>query len=264
MKRYMQLSISEEKLADLKKWFTNYVHTFQYSEPEKQQNIDLKEDHTLRVCKEISNIGKQLGLKDDQLRLAEMIALLHDIGRFEQYALYHTFKDRSSENHAELGISIIEKFGLLESLDNNTTKNIIRCAIKYHNRHSLPLEESETCLFYSKLIRDADKLDIWKVVIDHYYSKEENKNGTVELELPDTPGFSEEVYNDLLNKNIVNMKYLRNLNDFKLFQAGWVFDINFQPTLDSIKKRRYIELIRDVLPESQKIDKVFDVIHDSF
>lgn len=260
----MQISISEESLTDLKNWFTNYVHTFQYSEPEKQQNIDLKEDHTLRVCKEISNIGKQLGLNDDQLRLAEIIALLHDIGRFEQYARFNTFKDRNSENHAELGIRIIEKFGLLESLDNNTIKSIILCAIKYHNRHSLPLEESETCLFYSKLIRDADKLDIWKVVIDHYYSKEENKNGAIELELPDTPGFSEEVYNDLINKNIVNMKYLRNLNDFKLFQAGWVFDINFQPTLDCIKKRHYIELIRAVLPESKKIDRVFEVIHDSF
>ena len=139
----MQISISEESLTDLKNWFTNYVHTFQYNEPEKQQNIDLKKDHTLRVCKEISNIGNQLGLNDDQLRLAEIIALLHDIGRFEQYARYYTFRDRSSENHAELGIRIIEKFGLLESLDNNNIKSIILCAIKYHNRHSLPLEESE-------------------------------------------------------------------------------------------------------------------------
>ena len=59
------------------------------------------------------------------------------------------------------------------------------------------------------------------------------------------------------------MKYLRNLNDFKMLQAGWVFDINFQPTLDCIKKRRYIELIREVLPESRKIDEVFEVIHSS-
>ena len=197
--RDIQISISEKSLADLKHWFTNYVHTFQYSESEKQQNIDLKEDHTLRVCKEISYIGKRLGLNDNQLRLAEIIALLHDIGRFEQYARYSTFRDRRSENHAELGIKIIEKFDLLESLDNNTLKSIIVCAIKYHNRHSLPLKESEICLFYSKLIRDADKLDIWKVVIDNYYAQEENRNGTLELDLPDTPGISEEVYNDLIN-----------------------------------------------------------------
>ena len=123
------------------------------------------------------------------------------------------------------------------------------------------MEESETCLFYSKLIRDADKLDIWKVVIDNYNRHEENKNSALELELPDTPGFLEEVYNELINKNIVNMKTIRNLNDYKLLQAGWVFDINFQPTLDCIKKRRYIELIRAVLPESRRIDEIFEVIN---
>ncbi len=124
----MQISIGKESLTDLKNWFANYVHTFQYNEPEKQQNIDLKEDHTLRVCKEISNIGNQLGLNNDQLRLAEIIALLHDIGRFEQYARYDTFRDSSSENHAELGIRIIEKFGLFKSFD-NTIKNIILRAL---------------------------------------------------------------------------------------------------------------------------------------
>jgi len=255
--------MSEESLTDLKNWFANYVDTFQYSEPEKQQNIDLKKDHTLRVCQEILTIGKQLGLKDDQLRLAEIIALLHDIGRFEQYARYATFKDRSSENHAELGVKIMEKCGLLESFDNHTIKRIILCAVKYHNRLSLPLKETDACLFYSKLIRDADKLDIWKVVIDDYYKSEENRNGTLVLELPDTPGFSEVVYNELMNRNIVNMKHIKNLNDLKLFQAGWVFDINFRPTLDCIKERRYINLIRAVLPESKKIDRVFEVIHDS-
>jgi len=57
----MQISISREKLTELKDWFTNYVRTFQYNEPEIQQNIDLKEGHTMRVCKEILYIGKQLG-----------------------------------------------------------------------------------------------------------------------------------------------------------------------------------------------------------
>jgi hypothetical protein len=156
-----------ERLKDLKDWFTKYVRTSQYNEPEIQQNIDLKKDHTLRVCEEILYIGKQLGLTDDELRLAEIIALLRDVGRFEQYALYNTFMDGNSENHAELGIKILEKFGVLESFD-DTINDIILRAIKYHNRHSLPRNETEPCLFYAKLIRDADKFDIWKVVIDYY------------------------------------------------------------------------------------------------
>lgn len=257
------IQISNERLQELKNWFTDYVHTFHYSEPEKQRNIDLKENHTRRVCGEILNIGKQLGLDEDQLRLAEIIALLHDIGRFDQYARYSTFRDRSSENHAAIGIRIINQCGILESFDNNI-KNIIIRAIQYHNRQSVPLAETETCLFYSKLIRDADKLDIWKVVIDNYYRSEDKRNGVLELDLPDTPGVSEEIYNALINQQVVNMKYIRNLNDFKLLQVGWVFDINFQPTIEEIKKRRYIELIQAVLPQSSQLNKVFEVIHAAF
>jgi len=259
----MQMSITLERLTELKDWFTNYVHTFQYSNPEIQQNIDLKEGHTMRVCKEILYIGEHLGLNDDELRLAEIIALLHDVGRFEQFARYKTFLDRNSENHAELGIKILEKSGVLESFD-NTIKDIILRAIKYHNRPSLPREETGTGLFYTKLIRDADKLDIWKVVTDYYYRKDSKKNVAIELDLPDTPGFSEIVYHDLKNKKIVNIKHIKNLNDFKLLQIGWIFDINFQPTLDCIKVRGYLEMIRNVLPESPEIDKVFDDIFVSY
>jgi len=258
----MQIAITGEKLAELKDWFTKYVHTFKYNDPDKQQNIDLKEDHTIRVCKEISTIGKQLGLNDDELRLSEIIALFHDIGRFEQYARYHTFMDRKSENHAESGITIIKKFGILNQFDDAVNNLIIR-SIQYHNRPSLPHHESEVCLFFSKLLRDADKLDIWKVVTDYYLRKETKRNTAIELGLPDTPGFSEEVYHDLINRSIVKIEHVKNLNDFKLLQIGWVFDINFQPTLNCIKERRYLEMISGVLPESKRINDIFNIIHVS-
>jgi len=87
----VKIILSKKSVADLKKWFTSYVQTFKYKDLELQQNIDLKKDHTRRVCEEIINLGEQLGLNEDELRLAEIIALLHDIGRFEQYARYKTF-----------------------------------------------------------------------------------------------------------------------------------------------------------------------------
>ncbi len=258
----MQILITKESLNELRDWFTIYVHTFQNSDPEIQQNFDLKEGHTMRVCKEICTIGKQLGLNDDEQRLAEIIGLLHDVGRFEQYARYKTFMDKKSENHAELAIKILAKFDVLKLFD-KPVQEIILQAIKYHNRPSLPLEKTERWLFYAKLIRDADKLDIWKVVIDYYYRLEAQRNVVIELDLPDTLGFSEEVYRDLISKRFVDMKYVRNLNDLKLLQVGWIFDINFQPTMDCIKERGYLEMIRGVLPKSKKMDEIFDVVHSS-
>lgn len=256
----MRIKIDQIKLAVVKQWFTDYVNTFKFVDQGIQQNINLKKGHTMRVCKEILNIGAQLGLSDDELRLAEIIALLHDTGRFEQISRYQTFMDSKSVDHAELGIEILKHFDVLKPFD-VSIKKLIYCSIKYHSKPLLPVVETEQCMFFCKLIRDADKLDILNVVTEYYNRNGKEKNNSIVLELPDTPGISNEVYRHLLNKNIVNIDHVTNLNDFKLLQAGWIFDINFQPTMDSIKKRRYIELIREVLPESKEIDEIFDLIN---
>ena len=143
---------------------------------------------------------------------------------------------------------------------NKSIQTLILRTILYHNRLSIPEGETNTCLFFSKLLRDADKLDIWRVVTDYYNQNNGERNGLLELGLPDTAGFSDKVYQDMLNKRIVDVKYLKNLNDFKLLQVGWIFDINFVPTFHCIKTRHYIKKIRQVLPESEKIETIFGVI----
>ncbi|MDT8401961.1 MAG: HD domain-containing protein [Bacteroidales bacterium] len=256
----MRINIDESSLEDIKRWFADYVTSFKKGEPEIQENIELKEDHTYRVCKEILTIGIKLDLSDDELRLAEIIALLHDVGRFEQYAGYGTFNDGKSVNHAGLGIEIILRNGVLDTLDISIRDLVIK-AIAYHNRVSLPDDETETCLFYSMLLRDADKLDIWKVVTDYYHRKDGKRNHGLELELPDTAGVSAEVLDDIRNGRAVNMKNIRNLNDFKLLQMAWIFDINFKPTRDIIKERNYLDKIRAVLPQSPETEEIFSRIY---
>jgi hypothetical protein len=258
----VKIIIDQIKLDEVKKWFTGYVHSFKFVDHGMQQNIDLKEDHTMRVCKEILNIGTQLGLNDDELRLAEIIAILHDTGRFEQISRYQTFMDSKSVDHAELGVNILKHFEVLKPFD-EAIRELIYCAVKYHSKPALPVFDNETCIFFTKLIRDADKLDIFNVVTGYYHKNGTEKNGDIVLNLPDTPGISGGVYRKLMNKSIVNIDHVTNLNDFKLLQAGWIFDINFQPTMECIIKRRYIELIREVLPESKEIDEIFHIINSA-
>jgi putative nucleotidyltransferase with HDIG domain len=252
------IKIDKKILINLKYWFSNYVQTFKHGDEVFQENIALKEKHTMQVCKEILHIGEQLGLNDDELRLSEVIALFHDIGRFEQYARYKTYADHESENHAELSVKILKENKVLNRFDKSIQTLILR-TILYHNRFALPEGETNTCLFFSKLLRDADKLDIWRVVTDYYNQNNGKRNDIIELGLSDTAGFSDEVYQDMLNKRIVDVKYLKNLNDFKLLQMGWIFDINFAPTFQCIKTRHYLEMIFQVLPKSEKIEKIFDV-----
>ena len=196
---HMKTSITTTKLIALKNGFDAYVDTFRSDDPQIQQSILLKKDHTLRVCEEIVALGEKLHLNPGELRLAEAIALLHDIGRFEQYTRYKTFVDRLSENHAELGVRILDKEGVLDAVE-AAAGDVIRYAIRHHNRRKLPEEAQGPRLFYLKLIRDADKLDIWKVVTDYYALKRPGSNMTLELDLPDSPGISAEVRRQLLDR----------------------------------------------------------------
>lgn len=82
----------------------------------------------------------------------------------------------------------------------------------------------------------------------------------IELSLPDTPGISEDVRRDLLSGRVVNVSHVRNMNDFKLLQVGWVFDIDFEPSWKRIQERRYLERLRAVLPDSQEIDEIFKFV----
>lgn len=249
----------QDILPGLKAWFSDYVEKFRSGDPDDRRNIELKVDHTRRVCEEILDVGESLGMKDEDLCLAEITALFHDIGRFEQYARYGTYRDLVSEDHAVLGVRVLRENHVLERLEPPTHDLILR-TVSYHNRAVLPEDETERCLIFSKLLRDADKLDIWRVVTDYYTQKNGTRNETIELDLPDTPDISETVHEDLMSGRIVRVGCLRTLNDFKLLQLGWIFDVNFPRTFQLVRERAYLKIIRDTLPTSAKVSEIFSKV----
>ena len=257
----MIIHVNDNDLKIIRARFEQYVETFKELEASHQINISLKRDHSLRVCDNILLIGKALGLEDGELCLAEVIGLLHDIGRFEQYAKYRTFIDSKSVNHAELGIHIIEINGILAGMETDLKEMVMR-PILYHNRATLPEKETQTCLFLSQLIRDADKLDIWNVTTSYYLQSHGKRNSIIELGLEDRAEITPAVMRNLRHHRIVDIKNLNTLNDFKLLQVGWIFDLNFVPTVRETIKRGYLEKMRTVLPNSREIEEVFAMVTD--
>jgi putative nucleotidyltransferase with HDIG domain len=248
--------LSEEVVQGMRRWFGGYVQKFKSGHPDWRENIELKEEHTDRVCREAVEIARELGLPDPAVRLAEVIALLHDVGRFEQYARYQTFRDADTVNHARLGVEILEAEDALRNLD-EPTQSLVKRTILCHNRPSLPVDETEHRLLFARLLRDADKLDIWRVNLEHYSRKDGQSNAAIELDLPDTPGISEAVCGAILNRETLNLARLQNLNDFKILLMGWVYDINFTPTFRRIRDRRFLERLRETLPDDDRIGQVF-------
>ena len=247
--------LSESDLNNLRTWFSRYVHSFYSQDAAVQRGLLLKEKHSLKVCDEILDIGRKLHLSDKNLRLAETMALLHDIGRFEQFTRYRTFVDRKSENHGELGVKVLQQEKTLRAL-NEGTRDLILKTILYHNRLSIPEDETPVCIYFTKLLRDADKLDIFAIA-STYYANHAEKSSAIELDLPDTPEVSNEVLAGIRERKMVGMRQLRSLNDFKLLQMAWVYDVHFQPAFQMIYERDYLRKIRDTLPESEKIDRIY-------
>ena len=248
--------MEKKRVADFKKWFHTYVASFASDDPARQRNFDLKERHTFRVCMEITRLARRLGLSPDGLRLAEVIALFHDIGRFPQYARYRTFQDRRSVNHAELGVAILREKAVLEDLDAGS-RELILSAVGNHNKAALPPCEDDRCHYFSRLLRDADKLDIWRVVTDYYRRRAKGeRNQAIELDLPDTPEISPEVCRALLSRKIVAAADIKTLNDFKLLQVGWVYDLNFAPAFGRLAEKGYLDMIRASLPDSSAVREV--------
>lgn len=113
-------------------------------------------------------------------------------------------------------------------------------------------------MYFSRLLRDADKLDIFNVVTSYYGAGPGEKSNAIELDLPDSPVISDDILASLQNGKMIRMQQLKSLNDFKLLQMAWIYDINFQPAFQVIQERSYLKKIRDALPASARIDQIYD------
>jgi HD superfamily phosphohydrolase len=247
--------MNNEQLKKFKSWFDNFVAGFYSDDDFINANIKMKEEHSRRVCDEMRYLADELSLTKNQRLLAETIALLHDVGRFPQFTKYRTYNDPRSVNHCLLALDVIQKENLLSELPGNE-KQLIETAIKYHGDKELPSNLTGDTLLLSKMIRDADKLDIFRVVTQGYKQyRDDPDNFKLEIELPDTPEYSGEVLDEVASGRLIDYKTLRTFNDMKLCQLGWVYDVNFIPTLNRIKQRRFLETIFEFLPDTEDIAK---------
>lgn len=239
-----------------REWFDDYVARFYGDDAYVNANLKLKEDHSRRTCNEMRYLAEELSLSDNQKQIAEVIALLHDIGRFRQFVRYKTYNDARSVDHCLLSLEMLRETKVLDGIEKEE-KQLIEKAIEYHGQKQLPGGLDGECLLFSQLIRDADKLDVFYVVTESYkrYRKSPYEFN-LEVEFEDVPQYSKRIVEDILRGQLVDYSRLRTLNDMKLLQLGWVYDVNFTATLKRIRQRRFLEHIIDFLPRTEDIEKV--------
>ena len=110
-----------------KKVFDDYVKNYNSND----EKIKLKIDHTYRVSDLCEKIALSLGMNNEDVDIAWLTGLLHDIGRFEQVKRYGTFNDPKSVDHAKLGSSILFSEGKIDL--NDIELNEFLCSYKKVN-----------------------------------------------------------------------------------------------------------------------------------
>lgn len=241
------------QLTALHNWFNNYCASFAMPVPEDQRNIAIKKNHTREVCANAVRIAAELNLGREDVLIAEAISLFHDVGRFPQYQQYKTFDDSISINHAALGAQVLLEAGVLRDLAQQDRDLIIR-SIMLHNVFVLPEGLAEQPLLHARLVRDADKLDIMRVVLEYFSQDAGSRAEAVAIGLPDDPGaYSPAVLACLMRGEMAKKSLLATLNDFKILQLTWLYDINFTSSFRMVQERGYIRQIGDLLPGTIEI-----------
>ena len=228
----MEFELAEKSFREyLKKYDTN------------DGSIALKIKHTYEVVKKSEYIANGLRLDKENIELAKIIALLHDIGRFEQIKEFGEFNDKKIE-HAEFGVKVLFDNGLIRKfMDENKYDNIIYKAIYNHNKYKIEENLNEKELLQCKIIRDADKLDNFRVKekdkLEDMFPKIYNEK-TINYET-----ISEKVYEDFMQHECIKLEDRKTIIDYWVCVIAFIFDLNFNVSLKYVKENNYIDTLVD-------------------
>lgn len=203
--------------------FDEYVKSYDLED----EKIALKYRHSYRVMELNEKYARELGFSEEDIELARIIGLLHDLGRFEQLRVYHTFNDSKSVDHADYSVvQLFDKGEIKRFTEREEDYEIIQFAIRNHNKLKIEECSNERMLKHAKLIRDSDKIDIFYLL---GYLKELNEKAI------DAP-ISSEIVDAIKRHQGISRNYVQNINDHIALQFAFAFDINNDICLSDLKK----------------------------
>ena len=213
------------------------------------KDIRLKYDHSYRVADLQVKYAKLLGFSKEDIEIAKVIGLVHDIGRFEQIKRYKTYMDHVSMDHGTFGAKLLFEDGLIDGIcDNKEWYPIIKFAIIAHNQWQFKKCDDERMNMHAMLIRDTDKIDIL------YLSGilEETKLYS------DDSKVSEKVKEYFWKHMLVDHRSLKTNNDDYVVMLAYPFDINYGIVYVEMKK--LFENIYDDIKDNKDILEIYNYV----
>lgn len=218
--------------------FKNYAKAY-LDEVEKNSNnynnLLRKYNHSFRVMDLSRIIAESLDLNSNLIEFIQLCGLFHDIGRFEQWKQYHTYRDSISVDHADYGVVVLKDNGLLNKyVKDEKLINTAYSAIKYHNKYKVPNNFSKEKKQICNIIREADKIDLLYII--------SSKERVINI---GEDAFSEKIMNTLRNKKLILLSDRTTKADFLASNLAFIFDINYVESFKLLKDNNYINTIID-------------------
>lgn len=255
--------------------FAEYVRNYDPSD----EKIKLKIDHTYRVAGLCQRIAESLGLSEPDVDIAWLLGMLHDIGRFEQIRRFGTFNDAQSVDHAEFGADLLFKEGLIRKfaegyyeecelarsgneeaeqiIKNNEHHNkdtgLLEMAIRQHNKYRVKEDLTERQRMFCDILRDADKVDIFKVNADipmeiiYDVTTEELKNGVI----------TKEVLESFYKKETVLKSVRRSAVDHIVGHISLLFELVYKESYRQAKEQGYVYKLLDFKSDVPEVNAEF-------
>ncbi len=207
--------------------FLRYSRFFKTHDRDYNKHLRLKEWHTLRVFRNAQRIARDEAAFADPAMTRSLLlaALYHDIARFPQFSRYKTFSDAHSCNHGELGREELLRLGLLNGED-EAVRGRVLAAVCLHNRFALPEGLPEDVRLVAQALRDADKLDILRIMAKNL-GPGKRPDPVIVMNVLDSTQYTPGVLEAVARKRLASFADMRTVTDFRLLLCGWLYDLGF-------------------------------------
>lgn len=238
-------------LIKAKETFKKYVNNYDINDPK----IELKITHTFRVMDDSLKIATSIPRQDEEnIKLAELIGLLHDIGRFEQVRIYHMFEDRKSVDHGNLGVEILKKDNFIsEFCEDSKYYDTIFKAIHNHNKFRIEENISGEQLIQCKIIRDADKVDILNSM--------QNRNFKILYTRDDigNEDLTEIIYQNIIDGELPLRSNIKTDLDDYITMMSFIYDIYYKESFKILKENNYMNVLLDRVDTEKNHEKISNI-----
>ncbi|GET28276.1 HD domain-containing protein [Prolixibacter sp. SD074] len=223
---------------------------------QQQQTFEQWKTHNEKVVENILLLGQSLDMEDGEMRMAEILALFHDIARFRDVSTSPYYPKLTETGHAEAGaelLSLLPPFKGLEA----AKQEILQKVTIFHNKPELPKKENELVLYYLKLLRDADKLDALRMTAEFLTFRDVRLDPADTLHLSKSPAISDNICKAIINDMVPKKEEIVTYNDYVLMQLSWVFELTYRKTYLMLNQRQYIKRLYDALPKNDNIIDIY-------